>query len=775
MQYVDGDKTHMKVIILLACAGFAVIAEAQKPRIALLLGEKGSHHDEFNNALSTLGWDADRYRCTTNDMRKLADNLGNYDMLVAAPLFWPQPPDNKDSKAFRAFVENGGLIAVTDGSYPAGRAWLAGIDPRFGGLETGKCNSSQWTVNGYAADAEPPHPLRFFPCHISEPNSWPHFLEPPKDTKWQTVAKCSEGFPVTFAQTVGKGLVSLSALRQPGTKQFVNFYACLQLTRAGIALKSFDLPQPAFGDGKMRLVFEGSAPKNACGFIYEVVPENGKPQKFEGEVTDTVFELPYRITVRGAVTTRLFLKNDGQKIQLFERKAELPQLLTVTPPAYRGILSTARRFSSVNFGVTLAPDEEKVAGAGINFAVFDPCGNQVASTNIVLATNNVQLAWRQPVLLDKSLTAGNYTLKASLKDLKNARKTLADAETCFRILAPSPAQTIVDEDGTLLVNGKPFFPLGLYHVPTGDYKDVSMLGINTVQFWAWHTGVDAFGVSRGLAKASANGLKVVYEFNHKRRRIYKDVVENHGANPAILMWYGVDEPSEGSYGVAEELRSTLHEADENHPVYTVSCREDAYAEHASFADVFAIDPYGEPKKAVECLPLAVAALKGMKPLIFVPGAFGKEETPEEMRATAYLALTCDARGIIWYPWSQAGGGKIGIGCKNSPEQQATISNICAEVTAMLPALTAPVRVPFASEDGRLRCLYAQGPKRYVLMVNSTPEKLETVALLPTLTPGVKKTNAKMKDYFKMSEEVVDVNEGVFRIDLEPYGTRVYTW
>ena len=589
------------------------------------------------------------------------------------------------------------------------------------------------------------------------------------------VAKCSEGFPVTFAQTVGKGLVSLSALRQPGTKQFVNFYACLQLTRAGVALKSFDLPQPAFGDGKMRLVFEGNAPKTACGFLYEVVPETGKPQIFEGEVTDTVFELPYRITVRGSVTTRLFLKRDGQKSQLFERKAELPQLLTVTPSAYRGILSTARRLPTVNFGFALAPDEEKVEGSGISLAVFDPCGNQVAATNIVLATNNVQFAWRQPVLLDKSLTAGNYTLKASLNDAKNVRKTLAEAETCFRILAPSPAQTIVDEDGTFLVNGKPFFPLGLYHVPPEDYKDVAPLGINTVQFWAWNTGVDAFGVSRGLAKAAAHGLKVVYEFNHRGKRIYQEVARNHASNPAVLMWYGLDEPAEGSYAAAEELRGTLHEADENHPVYTVSCRKDAYAEHASFADVFAIDPYGKPSKAVECLPLAVAALKGMKPLICVPGSFGKEETAEEMRATAYLALAYGVRGIIWYPWSQAGGGTIGIGCKNSPEQQTAISNICAEVRAILPALTATERWPIASEDGKLRGLFCNlGRQRVVLMVNGTPEKLESEMKFPAVK-GIEDVSVKMKDFFKKSEDILEVKKGVVRVTLEPYETRVYSW
>jgi hypothetical protein len=763
-----------KKIVALTLAGAAFLTHAQTPRVALLLSEKGRHHDEFDSALDTLGWNADRYRCTADDMRKLAGSLGDYDMLVAAPLFWPQPPDAKDAEAFRAFIENGGLLAVTDGSYPQGRAWLAGIDPRFGGLETGKCNSSQWAVNGVTADAEPAHPLRFFPSRIREPNSWPHFLEPPKDTTWRLVARCSEGFPVTFAQTVGKGLVTLSALRQPAPKQLGNFYACLQLLRAGIALKTFELPEPAIGDGTLRLAFEGNGPVEACGFAYELVPENGKSQRFEKDADGAVFELPYRIALRGPVTARLLLKRGGQEIPLFERRAALPPLLTVTPPAYRGILSTARRLPAVHFGVALAPDQENLEGATLAFTVLDPCGNPVAATNTTLATNSVQPAYRQPVALPPSLTEGGYTLKAALIDAK--KKKLAEAETAFTILAPRPAQTVVDEDGTFLVNGKPFFPLGLYHVPPADYADVARLGVNTVQFWAWHTALDKLGVSRGLAAAAAHGLKAVYEFNHKGKGIYQDAANNHAGNPALLMWYGLDEPSEGSYAAAAELRDTLHAADAHHPVYTVSCRKDVYAEHAAFADVFAIDPYGKPANAAECLPLAVAAVAPQgKPLVCVPGAFGKEETPEEMRATAYLALAHDARGIIWYPWAQAGGGPLGVGCKNSPAQQEAISNICAEVNALLPALTAPVRQSFASEDGRLRCLYMQGRPRCVLMVNGTPEKLETEARLPALTPGLEKTNAKTKDFFKKREDVIEIKEGRFRVALEPYETRVYCW
>ena len=750
----------MKRSIAVALIGATLFAHAQTPRVALLLSENGQHHDEFDNALKTLVWSADRYRGTADDMRKLAENLGNYDMLIAAPLFSPQPPGD-DGKAFLRFVEDGGLIAITDGCCLAGRVWLAGIAPRFGGLETGNCNSSQWAVNGVTVDASPAHPLRFFPERINEPNSWPHFHALPQGSQWQLVAKCSEGFPVTFAQTVGKGIVTISALRQPNAKQLGNLYACLQLSRAGIALKSFELPAPALGAGVLRLTFKETGAAEKCGFVYEV-----GQQRFEGDVTGATFELPYRITTRGPAVTRLLFTRGGQTIPLFERNVELPELLTVTPNAYRGILSTARRLPDVSFGIGLAPDQERLEGATVALAVIDSTGSRVAVTNATLPAADVPRAFRQPIPLAKTLPAGAYTVKATLTDTD--KKQLADAETTFKILAPQPAQTIIDEDNTLLVNGTPFFPLGIYHAPPDSYRDIAALGLNTVQFWAWDIRTDEHGVSQGLTSAAAHGLKALYEFNHKSADICRDTARAHATHPALLMWYGLDEPSEGSYSLATAMRDALHANDDQHPVYSLSCRPDVFAEQAAFADVFALDPYGKPQMTLDWMTNAVTAVAHRKPVFCVPGSFG-EEPADELRASAYIALTCDARGILWYPWSQAGGGPLGVGLKNSPELQIVIAQLCAEITALQPALTAPTRHTITSQDGKARGLVCQSDRqKTLLIVNTTSEKITAEMRLPA-------TDATMTDFFKKSEATLPLKNGTARIELKPYETRVYCW
>ena len=746
--------------VSMPCGILAQTIAVEKPRVGILLAADGRHRDEFDGALKTLGWSAERFPSTPEVMRSLPDKLPALDMLIVAPLF------NLDGKGlpgedrgkYLKFLEGGGMIAVTDGSYAGVRAWLADIDPALGGLEEGKCNSSQWAVLGATVDGEPAHPLRFFPSRITEPNSWPHFHKPATDSKWQVVAKCSEGFPVTFVQKIGKGFVTLSALRQPSAEQLGNFHSCLLLNRAGIALESFDLPKPAMGEGRLRLELAGGAPPESGGFIYEITAADGRVERFEKDITGEVFELPYRFTQRGPVKTRLIFKRGAQQFPLASHEAELPALLVVKPNAYRGILSTARRFPAVNFGVELAPFKEDLVGAGVRVSVLDAKGSEVGAASRKLEGTGIR-SFQQPVALEPALPEGDYKVRAALS---MDGKKLAEAETAIRILAPREAQTIADEDRTLLVNGKPFFPLGLYHVNKADYPQVAKLGINTVQFWTWD-GRD------GLERAAAAGLKVIFELNHKNAEIVTDVVSQYAANPAILMWYGLDEPAEASHGLAEVMLGTFREKDDQHPVYMVSCRPDIFREQAKFGDVFAHDPYGSPQKALDWMRKANAAVDHRKAVIVVPGVFGKE-TAAELRATAYLSLANDARGIMWYPWSQTGGGPAGIGLKNSAEQQAVIKELCSEIRTLHPALTAPVRVPFQSGDGKLQGIYCRnGSRQYVLIVNSTMEEIDSEATIP----GDGRIDRTLQDLFGKREDKLTITQSRLRISLRPYETRVY--
>jgi hypothetical protein len=749
------------IVSVLVLPGAAIAASEDKPRLGILYSADGRHGDEFDLALKTLDWPAERFVGKPEVLAALPDKLAELDMLIVAPLFNLKNPvlPGKDREKYLKFVENGGMIAVTDGSYEGVRNWLGDISPSFGGLAEGKCNSSQWAVLGATTNADPAHPLRFFPSRITEPNSWPHFHELPKDSKWQVVTKCSEGNPVTFVQKVGKGYVSLSALRQPSAEHFRNFYACLLLQRAGIELASFELPEPAMGEGTLRMEL-GKGSNSASGsFVYEITGADGKTERFEKAIGGAKFELGYRFSKRGPVKTRLLFKKDGRESLLFSRDAELPALLTVKPNAYRGIISTKRRVPAVKFGIELAPDEEDLTGANVALSVVDSQGKTVGSAEAKIADRETR-SLSQAVALDSKLPEGAYKVRAVLAD--KGGKSLAESETALKILAPREAQTIVDEDRTLLVNGEPFFPLGLYHVKQDDYATVAGLGINTIQYWTWDG-------EKGLEKAAAHRLKAIFELNHKNEEIVRNVVKQYANNPSILMWYGLDEPAEASHGLAKVMLDTFTAEDDHHPVYMVSCRPDIFKEQAKFGDVFAHDPYGSPQKALEWMQKSNAAVDHRKAVICVPGSFGKE-TAAELRATAYLALANDARGIMWYPWSQTGGGPVGVGLKNSPEQQAVIQELCAEIHALKPMLTSPERTSIQSEDGKLQGLHSVvGDQSFILLVNGTDQAIESRVSLPANFGA----GRELRDFFRGGGGPLPISGNSFTISLKPYETRVY--
>ena len=66
-------------------------ASSEKPRVALLLNTKAPHSEEFDAALESLGWTAERFTGSPEDMDALPDRLGDFDLIIVAPLFGPLP------------------------------------------------------------------------------------------------------------------------------------------------------------------------------------------------------------------------------------------------------------------------------------------------------------------------------------------------------------------------------------------------------------------------------------------------------------------------------------------------------------------------------------------------------------------------------------------------------------------------------------------------------------------------------------------------------------
>ena len=785
----------VRIALIAALVAAGAVAMAQN--IAVLKG-RGGHDNEFDAAFATLGWKPTYFACTAEGMADFTAAAERYDVALGVPLFnyggdkWLLPKGATDNPAIKGWLEKGGVLVMTDGCYGQVREWLALIDPAFGGVKDGKCTSSQWAVLGHVRNAEPLDPLRCFPNAITEGDHWGHFEPLPAGSRWRPVAFCSEGKPVVLVQPVGKGQLVLSALRQPNAKILENYNANSQLLKSGLAVRDFALSDLAVGPGRLELSLLQDAPVGAS-ITYEIVPETGRPQAFSTNLAGRACAMDFAVSLRGPVAASLHLNTPTGRKTLFRRAATLPALLTVSPNAYRGLLSTKRRTDDVDVKVSLAPAPgDDIANATIALTVHDGASNQVFAAEVPGPTNSVPVEMWVPLALPPDLAAGGYVLRAQLAK----GRLRARSETTFEILAPRLAQAVIDEDNTFLVNGTPFFPLGIYHIGPEDFAAAADIGFNTIQFWKWHVGNDGHGVPVGLYQAMANKLRCVFESNHSGEQIWKSCAEQYGDHPAMLMWYVADEPAEGSESRMKQVNDAWHRHDKHHPTYLVSCRPDLFDVHARYADVFAFDPYGSKEtpfdavdKAVNWLRAATAATGGRQPLVVVPWATPAD--PGVIRPLAYASLAHDARGIVWYCWKQAGGGPVGIGLHNSPAHQEEFRKLVAEIKTMSPGLVSTLRRSF--EEGAVHGMVCgdKAGSRFAVFVNVSGDPVEADIAVPELAkvkqarlpfePKVEKRDAQGKAVLDkqgsavLEEQPVAITDGRVQHRFKPYETRVYRW
>ncbi len=770
-----------------ACVSLSLFADG----VAVLQNGAGRHGNEFDTAFKELGIQPARYKDTPESLAEFFAAMNDFDIVIVSPLFnWSAGLVGKvDMSPLRKYLEAGGMLVVTDASYPQLRQLLDPVLEGIAAIKDGKCTSSQWSVNGHARNVEPVHPIRSFPNVVTDPDSWPHFESVPNG--WTLLTECSEGKPVIFYREFGMGCAVVSALRQQNPKAIENYCTYARLRRSGLATKAFSMTPLRPGAGSLSLELS-APPSKGASLEFEIQGPNRKSTLFSTNLTDTVCTLAFNEPYRGPITASLYVLTPKGRALAYRRVATMPPLMEIGPNAYRGILSTRRRTDTVQFPVRFAPDTEDLTGAKLTLSVFDSCSNKVAALEQDLPTNDVPREMWVPFPLDKSLSAGGYRIDAHLeKPRSRTTPRINEASSaCFEIRSPSVAQAIIDEDGTFLVNGIPFFPLGIYHTNPNDYGELEEIGFNTQQFWKWHLGNDGFGAPINLYKAAGHKLKCLFESNHISPDIFRDCIRRFGEHPAMLMWYVMDEPAEGAESDMTWRNNVWHE-DRDHPTFIASCRPDLFEHHARYADVLGFDPYGGMEKVVDWCRLMESNVAPRKATICIPWA--DKEDLRQIRAQAFVAVVHNMRGIIWYCWKQAGGGPLGIGIHDKPEAKACYKELLSDLRAIMPGLTSQVRRPF--EEGAIHGIVLGEPtangRRYLVLVNTSDQKVEADFAVPELArvksvnlPCETKVGKKDKDgnVVKdkdgnpvMVEDTRAIEHSRVRYVFEPYSTLVYRW
>lgn len=300
-------------------------------------------------------------------------------------------------------------------------------------------------------------------------------------------------------------------------------------------------------------------------------------------------------------------------------------------------------------------------------------------------------------------------------------------------------------DGTLSRDGKKFFPLLAYHAMPEDFPTLAALGFNTLanDFSIGQRNQEGRqGYTRLLQQtldaAQQHHLGVLVSANSTLGKLHTiPIAKDH---PALLAWYGADEPW-GDITRLHESYNTLKLLAPDPPIFIVQNNYSRLQDTAPACDILSVDPYPIPNVSLRAVADATLAARravaNHKPIwTILPQYATKVPTREELRCMAWLAIASGANGLGIYAWDDRvrdpqTGTLSGWHTPAHPEQIENLRVVLKELITHEPILIAPTAAQQPTLQPPNPALHllikeAQG-KRWLILANDS--RREESALL----------------------------------------------
>ncbi|MBM3880743.1 MAG: hypothetical protein FJ387_13680 [Verrucomicrobia bacterium] len=471
-------------------------------------------------------------------------------------------------------------------------------------------------------------------------------------------------------------------------------------------------------------------------------------------------------------------------------------------PNYRGWVFPAQ--DEVEVGVAVAAREHGLKPAELALELTLLQGDQTVSTRVALREPRAQAA-----ASTRSLAPGPLTVRAVLVHTRKGTQ-LAGRDWTVRKLSVEEVRQLavyVNHQNRLVVDGKPFFPLGWYgRVNEQDLAELADSPFNCLLAYGTNH-VPKERMLGFLDRMKEHGLKLIYCLNdvyptatyfdgkkwegrEGNETITSEVVAAYREHPAVLAWYLNDElPRELLPYLMYHYRR-VREGDPDHPCLIVLCNRRDFPLFPPTTDMLGVDPYPIPREPVtlvsDFLDAAQRAVMGRQPIWLVAQAFGwyqyrsknpdrghaptpeeletgRAPTYEEARCMTYLGLVHGAQGLLYYCYYDL---RV---LPQYAEMWAWLKRIGGEVKELTPVLLAPddpggVQLARAAQPIHAR-LKRLDHRLYLLAVNSGREGRTVKFDLPyAVGPSV-------KVWFEGRQLAVKGRR--FTDRLEPLAARVY--
>lgn len=249
-------------------------------------------------------------------------------------------------------------------------------------------------------------------------------------------------------------------------------------------------------------------------------------------------------------------------------------------------------------------------------------------------------------------------------------KMLGESSVRFaRVETLTRRRVYIDEYKRAIVDGKPFFPLGMY------FKNSLVSASNLAVYTEGPFNCVMPYAKKGLSPSDLElyrqaGLKVIFDLRYglSDESVGKpwvhEMVRKFRGHPSLLAWYTNDERPVADIPKLAARQKWVEALDPDHPTWSV---QDVFSEVRHYLgtyDVLGMDPYPIPKKPIErvisSMRQGVSGTFGTKAVWQVPQAFGwgwlkrretkgqRAPTQKELSNMTWQSIAGGANGIVYY-------------------------------------------------------------------------------------------------------------------------------
>lgn len=398
-----------------------------------------------------------------------------------------------------------------------------------------------------------------------------------------------------------------------------------------------------------------------------------------------------------------------------------------------------------------------------------------------------------------ALPAGQYELHATLLGPEGGaafEKTLQFPQLCDP--AVQRRLVTVRDDNMLVVDGKPFFPIGLYEHPSseGYARSLAEAGFNLCQAGIATRAAIARRMECGLHTWIAVGGSMDFstDAESKRERL-AGLVADLGEEPGLLCWESIDEPAWGSQN-AEGLYEGycfLRALDQQRPIWTNHAPRNLISTLAHYnraTDIAGCDIYPVPPGCGHSnLPdrnISVVggetdksrrSVNSEKPVFMVIQGFGWAELSRREggldRPTAIMPTFAESRFMAYDAVVHGANGLLYWGTHHTEKPSrfwSELRSLVSELAAMHDVLAArrydgPQRAELVGDSPDVLLLHKRlHDHHFIIVVNEADEDRAVTLRLPGFT------GTRLRRLFE--DATLQVDSGRVRFTLRSYGVAV---